>query len=223
LNICGAWEGFLFEFASLNGVWKFGSILLLGRGPLVSALFPLLTSRDGHPVPCAALFLVTTLTAQRVARCRWPPAVAAALELASLSLNMDITREGHRAFRFPVAPFDYLIFTALLHINRRFARRCQPPPSCLTRPKEEPQQCTPPTPRTYPRHRLMKPGNGSSPTIVFPYDHPTGGSLLQLFPIPDMNSALPRSTSLTTSLAASTTPSAPHRCLLPVDVRTTVE
>jgi hypothetical protein len=39
LNIFGAIEGFLFEFASLNGVWKFGGILLLGRAHLSAARF----------------------------------------------------------------------------------------------------------------------------------------------------------------------------------------
>jgi hypothetical protein len=38
-SICGAREGFLFEFASLSGVWKFERIFLLGRAHLSVARF----------------------------------------------------------------------------------------------------------------------------------------------------------------------------------------
>jgi hypothetical protein len=95
--------------------------------------------------------------------------------------------------------------------------------SCLTEPKEAPHHRAAPAMRTFPRHRLAKPGNGSSPAIVFLHEHPTGGSLLQLFANPTMSSTPPRSSSSTTSPAASTTPSAPHRCLLPVDTRAAIE
>jgi hypothetical protein len=56
MNICGAREGFFFEFAILNGIWKFGGILLLGRAHLSAARFLLFTAWDCQPVLHAALF-----------------------------------------------------------------------------------------------------------------------------------------------------------------------
>jgi hypothetical protein len=72
----------------------------------------------------------------------------------------------------------------------------EPPPSCLTGPKEAPHHHAPPAPRTCSRRWLTKPGNGSSPRVIFLHEHPTSDSLLQgvhrfkLAPLPDMSNHL---------------------------------
>jgi hypothetical protein len=46
-NIFGAWEGLHFEFGNLNGVWKFGGILLPGRAQQLVAQL-VLTIHTSH-------------------------------------------------------------------------------------------------------------------------------------------------------------------------------
>jgi hypothetical protein len=63
-------------------------------------------------------------------------------------------------------------------------------------------------------------GPRDSAAVVFLREHLTGGNLLWFFPHPADPAA---SSSPTTSPATSTTPSAPHRCPLPVATRATAE
>jgi hypothetical protein len=74
-NIFSGREGFLFEFVSLSGVWKFKNIFNRA-GPTCQQPVSVLTARDGHPVPHAALFPVAAFTAWRAlgaSGCRSPP------------------------------------------------------------------------------------------------------------------------------------------------------
>jgi hypothetical protein len=114
----------MFEW-SLEIWWDFITM----SGPPASGPFPLLTARDGHQVPHAALFPVTLLTVRRAAQRWWPPVIVAPCRLATLSLCLDVTRGGHRPFCIPLTPFDCRLLAALLCNNRRFTRRRQPPMS----------------------------------------------------------------------------------------------
>jgi hypothetical protein len=101
----------------------------------------------------------------------------------------------------------------------------EPPLSGPTRPKGAPHHralCTkrlPAAPASEGRQR-------DAPIVIFLCEHLTGGSLHRLFPHPTdtaTSSTPPRSSSPTTSPAASTTPSTPHRHLLPIGSRVTTE
>jgi hypothetical protein len=92
---------------------------------------------------------------------------------------------------------------------------------CVSTPSPRPS-CT----KSLPVAPASEAGQWDSPAVVFLCEHLTGGSLLRLFPHPAdpiASSTLPRSSSPTTSPAASTTPLAPHRRLLPVGTRATAK
>jgi hypothetical protein len=181
-----------------------------------------LTTWDDHPVPHATLFPVATLTAWRAARRWWPPVVIAPRGLAPLSMHPDVTTGGHHPFCSPSHCSTATSHCFALHrppLHPPSPGTDKQPPSCPTGPKEAPRYHAPHASKTCMRRQLVKPGNGSSPAVVFLREHSTSGSLLRLFPDPTMSSAPPKSSSPTTSLAPSTTPLSPHRCLLPVDTR----
>jgi hypothetical protein len=126
----------------------------------------------------------------------------------------------------PPSHCSAVLLATLLRTGGRFTHYRQPPPTSPTRLKEVPHHHAPPAPRTCLWRWLAKPGNRSYPAVVFLCEHPTGGSLLRLFPNyadPTASSVPQRSSSQTTSLAASTSPSSAHQFLLPVDTCVTVE
>jgi hypothetical protein len=112
LNIFRAREGFLFEFASLSGVWKFENIFCWAR-PTYQRPVSILTAQDGCPVPHPALFPVATLTARRAAWCRWPPVVVASRGLAPISLLQTSSRKPPPTLLLPRTVRPYLLAALL--------------------------------------------------------------------------------------------------------------
>jgi hypothetical protein len=208
-NIFGAREGFLFEFETFNGIWKFGGILLPGRA-----------------YQSAAQWVLTTRASHRTHATRHWPGHHAVTVLAVVSAQAPVTASHRhcpcRGGPYPTqwrvsSPFPFLLPRHFYSAPHRpplcppLPAAIEPPLSCPTGPKEAPHHRAPPAPGTCPRRRLTKSANGSSPTVVFLREHPTGGSLLWLFPNPATSSAQTRSSSQTTSSIASTTPPVPPR------------
>jgi hypothetical protein len=207
LKIFGARQGFLFEFASSSGVWKFENYLT-ELGPHVSSLFPF--DRPGrsfcptrHPVPGGRDHCAEST------RHWWPPVVTAPRGLAPLITAPDVTVEAIADSTFPLPPFSH-------------APRCSTPrwpPLHLSSPRPS---CT----KNLPTAPASDSGQRDSPAVIFVREHLIGGSLLRLFPQPAnpaASSAPPKSSSPTTSSATSTTRSAPYRRLLPIGTRAAAE
>jgi hypothetical protein len=159
------------------------------------------------------------------ARRRWPPVAAAPRGLAPLTPALDIAYEvAHHS-----APPS--------HCSAPPPRCSAPPqpPLCLSSPtaselsdrtKGSASSQRPSCTKSLPTAPSSEARQRDSPAVVFLHEHLISGSLLQLFPYPAdpaVSSTLPRSSSSTTSLATSTTPSAPYRHLLPVGLLTVVE
>jgi hypothetical protein len=132
LNIFWSRESFLFEFATLCGVWKIENRFLLGWA-LLSA------------VRCRFHRAEST-------RHRWPPVITAPRGLAPLIPARDVTEEAATDTDSPFHRSAALL-AALLHTGHLFAAVAShrwAALSCLTRPREAPHHRAPPTPRTYP-------------------------------------------------------------------------
>jgi hypothetical protein len=122
LNTFGVGQGFLFEFASLNGVWKFGGILLSGRA---------------HQ--SAAQRVLTAHTSHRTCATRHRPSHHAVTALTSESAQVPIVAAAHagavliqRSGGFPpICLSSSHAISALLHTNRHFTHHRQPPMSRL--------------------------------------------------------------------------------------------
>jgi hypothetical protein len=186
LNIFGAREVFLFDFASLSGVWKFENYLTW-LGPHVSGLFPFdcpgrLPDPTRHPYfrwlcsPCRERSAATGCRSS-------PPHVG----WYPLIIAPDVTEEAAAHSAFPLPPFSRTPRYSAMHwpsLRPPSPVTDEPPLSCPTGPKGAPRRRAPPAPRAYPQRRLAKPGHGISPAVIFLGEHLTGGSFLRLFPHP---------------------------------------
>jgi hypothetical protein len=122
-----------------------------------------------------------------------------------------------------------VLLAALLCAGCCFTHRCPSPmshPELSSRAKRSASSPCPSCTKSLPAAPAGEAGTQDFPVVIFLCEHHTSGSLLRLFPHPadpTANSALPRSSSPNSSLATSTTPSAPQRRPLPIGTCTTAE
>jgi hypothetical protein len=192
-----------------------------GPGPHVGGPFPF--DRRGrspgptrHPVPGGRTHRVES------ALRRWPPVVTAHVGWSPwhcFGRHWGSCSPLRFSLPSPIRPCS-----SLLCASHCFTHRC---PSLMSRPEQSDQakrSASSPRPScTKSLHAALarKAGPQDFPTVVFLYDHLTGGSLLQLFPHladPAASSAPPRSSSPTL-----TTPLAPHQRPLPIGTHVAVE
>jgi hypothetical protein len=194
LKIFAAWEGFLFEFASLSGVWKFENYLT-GPGPHVSDPFPFdRPGRSPSPVRRPS---------------SWGPPVVATprgLPPPPLSLLWTSLRKPPPTPLFPSQCSATLL--AALHqppLCPPWPVADEPCPSCPIGPKGASRHGAPPVPKACSQRRLAKPGHRIFSTVIFLREHLAGGSLLRLFPHPDdpAASSMPQRSSSPTPFLAS--------------------
>jgi hypothetical protein len=180
-----------------------------------------LTARDGRPVPRATSvpggFPHCAGSTQR----QWPPVITAHMGWPLLSTALDVIRGSCHPFRFS-PPHLAARLAALLCVGRYFAHRC---PSLMSHPelsnraKRSASSLRPSYAKSLPAAPASEAGPQDFLAVIFLHERLISGVPLRSFPYPTdpaASSAPPRSSSPTTSSATSTTPSASHRCLLPV-------
>jgi hypothetical protein len=174
-----------------------------------------LTGRDGHLVPRTILVPSSCDHYVESAQRRWPPVVAAHVGWPPLSQVQTSPRK--------------LLLTALLCVGRCFTCCCLPPtshPELSNQAQRRASSLHPSCTKSLPAAPASEARPRDFPAVIFLHEHLTGGSLLPLFPYPTdpaTSSVPPWSSCPTSSLTASTTPSAPHWCPLPVGTRAAAE
>jgi hypothetical protein len=179
LNIFGARESFLFEFASLSRVWKFEN-RFFWVGPTCQRPVSVLTTQYGRSVPRAALFLVVALIAQRALDASghrsspphvgWPPLSLLRMsprKLPPTPLHSSTIRSRSSLLCYAPAATSPAIacrwWAASELSDRTKGSALSPCPSCTKN--------LPASPSSKARPR-------DSPTVFFLHEHIAGGSLL---------------------------------------------
>jgi hypothetical protein len=176
----------------------------------------------------AAHFPVATITMRRALNaggCQSSPSTWVG---PSLPLLQTTLRKSSPTPLFPL-PRSAALLTALLHTDHCFIHHCLSPMSHHELSDRAKSSASSPRP-SYTKSMPAVSASEARPldflVVVFLRKHLTKGSPLRLFPHPAdpaASSSPPWSSSLTTSLATLTTPSASHRHLLPVGARDTAK
>jgi hypothetical protein len=175
-----------------------------------------LTTEDGCPVPHTTPIPGDCAHRVESARRQWPPVVVAHVGCPPPPYHCSGCHRGSRRplwFNLPtIRPCSSLL--------------CSAPAAASPTAKRSASSLRPSCTKSLPAAPTSEAGPRDFPAVIFLCEHLTESSLLRLFlhpANPAASSAPPRMSSPTTSPTASTTPSAPYRCPLPVSMRTTAE
>jgi hypothetical protein len=139
-----------------------------------------------------------------------------------------VIRGSHRPFRFSHFPFSRMTHYSTPHrsLLHHYCSSLMSHPKLSDWAKRSTLSLRPSCTKSLPAAPASEARPRDFPTAIFLYERLTSGSPLRSFPHPAdpaVISVPPRSSSLTTSSATLTTPSASHRHLLPIGVHATVE